>query len=112
MSEAVQKAAISLLANESPSRLGRLLKAGPGFLLMELKTNWLPKGPEKNLQPDSQESNEAATVDAQNQDKAETTFQNLDVADQKTLLKAVELLSNRETAALLSQQLLGRSLAS
>lgn len=109
MSELVQSAVSSLLAQESDPRLSNLLKAGQPFLVKELRQNWLPQGwsrdkelqgeMSENLIPDSQEAADAAEADADRLDKAGARWGKLSETEKSSLLSAVESLTDKETAA-------------
>lgn len=100
MSEQVQSAAVSMLANESPVRLSNILK-NPNLVAQQLRQEWLPKGwsPEnesettETLTPDSRESNEAAEMESTNLDKAGATWASLTPPQRNNLLEAVKKLT-------------------
>lgn len=100
MSELVQAAAVSMLANETPVRLGNVLKS-PKLAAHHLRTGFLPSTwkPESeaelspSLSPDSQEASEAAEQEANNLDRAGQAWSNLPPDQQTNLLEAVKTLA-------------------
>lgn len=101
VSELVQSKVVLMLGGETQARLGNLLKSSPQGVANYLRKEYLPKGWSdenesdfrENMQPDSQEASEAATVDAENLDAAGATWARLSQSEKDKVLEAVKLLT-------------------
>lgn len=103
MSELVQAAAVTFLAECPPVRRNNLLRSVPATA-GELRVNWLPSGWSldaerlglfgESLKPDSQAAAEAVQLESSRREKALDVWATLDPQQQANLLAAAKNLAS------------------